>query len=521
MKKTYQEPQRRLSPYRVLFALLFLVGAGYSSVYGWNWWQEVQTIATQKPWFAAYVDVTSTPTYAFEQIGSTPNPSVVLSFIVSSHKDPCVPTWGAYYDLDQAGVTLDLDRRIARLQQQDGHVAISFGGALNDELSFNCRNEERLLEAYAAVIDRYKIDTIDLDLENRSLSHVEAAKRRAQVIAKLQQSRRSENKPLAVWLTLPVTPHGLTEEGTNVVAQMLAQGVDLAGVNVMTMNYGESRTDGDSMDEASQKALTETHRQLGILYKQAGFSLNSSSLWRKIGATPMIGQNDIARERFTLEDAQNLNRFARDRKVGRMSMWSANRDVECSDNYVDVKVVSDGCSGVSGEPYAFTQALSQSFDGDLAQSSTLITQDDPDANQQIVDDPETSPYQIWFEKGTYVKGSKVVLRGHVYEAKWWTRGDLPDNPVLQSWETPWQLIGPVLEGEKPIPQATLPTGTYPEWNSTTVYQAEDRVLFDNIPYEAKFWNQSQSPDSSVYNPDSSAWQPLTQLEIEEILEETK
>ena len=64
----------------------------------------------------------------------------------------------------------------------------------------------------------------------------------------------------------------------------------------------------------------------------------------------------------------------------------------------------------------------------------------------------------------YLEGEKVVRHHNVYEAKWWTKGDVPDNPVLQSWETPWNLIGPVLPGEKPIPQPTVPKDTYPSWS---------------------------------------------------------
>ncbi len=41
-----------------------------------------------------------------------------------------------------------------------------------------------------------------------------------------------------MWLTLPVSPNGLTADGLRVVDQMLSAGVDLAGVNGMTMDFG-------------------------------------------------------------------------------------------------------------------------------------------------------------------------------------------------------------------------------------------------------------------------------------------
>lgn len=515
------ESGRRLSPWRVLTALLIMIGLVYGTTLGLDRRRESEFVTTHKPWFAAYVDVTSTPTYAFEQLGSTETPDAVLAFIVSSASDSCTPTWGTYYTMDEAGVSLDLDRRIARLQQQGGRIAVSFGGALNSELSLGCTDADMLFDAYKSVIERYSINTIDLDLENQSLRDVEASERRAAVIARLQEQYRKDGKNLAVWVTLPVAPQGLTQEGTDAVARMLSNGVDIAGVNLMTMDYGASRKQDQTMFEASEQALIETHRQLGVLYNQAGINLNSESLWRKIGATPMIGQNDIVNEVFTLEDAENFNIFSRDRGIGRMSMWSANRDIPCGENYVDVKIVSDSCSGVKTPKLGFTKSLSDGFDGDLAQNANILTTEDPESNVHAADDPERSPYQIWQETGAYSKGVKVVWHGNVYEAKWWTKKDLPDNPVLQAWETPWQLVGPVLSGEKPIQQPTLLKGTYPKWSGRTVYEGGDRILFEGVPFQAKWWNQGESPAASVFaNSGDSPWVPLTQSQIKDILEES-
>lgn len=511
------QPKRRLSVFRVAIAVLIIVGLSYSTSQSFEQWQETGFISDFEPWFAAYVDVTSTPSYSFEKPSSDEAQDVVLSFIVSSHTEPCVPTWGGYYTMDEAAVSLDLDRRIARLQQQGGRIAVSFGGAVNSELALLCTDDDLLFDAYKSVIERYNINTIDLDLENTGLTDREAAKRRADVVAKLQADYLSRDEHLAVWLTLPVAPHGLTIDGTDAVAQILESGVDLAGVNVMTMDYGGSKDERDSMFEASRKALTETHRQIGVLYEQAGISLSSGSVWKKIGATPMIGQNDVLNEIFTLEDARALNQFAQEKGVGRMSMWSANRDIPCGENYVDVKVVSDVCSGVEAPTYSFTKTLATGFDGDLMQNANMITVEDPEATIQIKDNPDTSPYQIWEETGMYLKGTKVVWHGNVYEAKWWTKKDLPDNPVLQAWETPWQLIGPVLEGDKPIEPPRLPKGTYPQWSGKVIYDRGDYVLFEGTPYQAKWWNQGQSPAAAASNPDSSPWVPFTEAQVVEIL----
>lgn len=513
---TNSVPVKRLSIVRLLIVLCGIAGLGYIGFHSAATWEETATTTPYEAWFAAYVDVTSTPTYSFEkQAFSTVPNDAVLAFIVADSEQPCTPTWGGYYTMKEAAESLDLDRRIARLQQQGGKIAISFGGALNSELALVCTDEVALTDAYKSVIDRYNVTTIDLDLENESLRNAEAGVRRANVIAALQKEYKEKGGDLIVWLTLPVTPQGLSKEGTDAVAQFLLSGVDLAGVNVMTMDYGESRGAKQTMFEASREAVIQTYRQLGILYERAGINISSVSLWKKIGATPMIGQNDVISEVFTLEDATLFNTFLRERGIGRMSMWSANRDIPCGENYVDVKVVSDVCSGVTSPVFAYKEALGAGFTGDLMQQAKMVVE--IATTTSVVDDPKTSPYQIWRDTGIYVKGTKVVWHGNVYEAKWWTKNDLPDNPVLQAWETPWQLIGPVLKTDKPMEQLVLPSYIFPVWSGQAVYDAGARVMFDGGAFRAKWWNQGESPAASASNPDSSPWIPLTQEQISEIL----
>ena len=473
-------------------------------------------LAPFTPWFAAYVDVTSVPAYSFEkQSVTTVSNDVVLAFIVADTEYPCEPTWGTHFTMDAAAEQLDLDRRIARLQQQGGKIALSFGGALNKELGLACTDAEMLGKAYHSVIDRYNVSTIDLDLENESLTDSAAQERRATVIATLQHQYKAQGKNLVVWLTLPGATSGLAKEGTDAVSAMLAAGVDIAGVNVMVMDFGTSKDGQQTMSEASEQSLREVHRQLGILYKKSGTSVSDVSLWAKLGATPMIGQNDVVDEVFTLDDAVALNQFAHEQGLGRMSMWSANRDIPCGENYADRKVVSDVCSGVTTPPYTFGATLRTGFIGDLMQQATMITTSDP--HDLEADDSKTSPYQIWNENGIYTKGTKVVWRKHVYEAKWWSKNDTPDNPVLQAWETPWQLIGPVLSTDKPMEQVVLPPGMFPKWQGQSVYDAGDRVFFEGVAFRAKWWNQGESPAAAAANPESSPWIPLTQEQVQELL----
>ena len=200
-------------------------------------------------------------------------------------------------------------------------------------------------------------------------------------------------------------------------------------------------------------------------------------------------------------------------------MWSLNRDTTCGPNYVDLKRVSDACSGIDQGDVKFADVLSEGFVGQIDSVAGVVTTAEPQDPAEDLDDPETSPYPIWNPEFAYLAGSKVVWYRNVYEAKWWNRGELPDNPVLNEWETPWTLIGPVLEGEKPVEIPTLPYGVYPEWEGTEIYDRGARILFEEAAYEAKWWTQGDSPAAYAAGPDSSPWTPVRLDEINEILDE--
>ena len=301
---------------------------------------------------------------------------------------------------------------------------------------------------------------------------------------------------------------------------MLAAKVPLAGVNGMTMDYGVP-IDG-SMANESELALTALQQQIQAAYHTAGTDLSDAQSWQLVGATPMIGQNDIAGEIFGLADAQQLTSFAQTHKLGRMSMWSANRDKSCGPNYPDVHVVSDACSGVdqtagqfagifqefqTGQPVAAVPTVS------VDPSAAVSTAQSAAAGSRAVaepDDPATSPYAIWNVNQAYPKGTKTVWHHNVYQAKWYSIGDQPDLPVSTADQTPWTLVGPVLPGDHPAPLQTLAPGTYPDWNATDVYVAGSRVLQDGVGYQARYWTQGDVPGAVPQSPtETSPWELIT------------
>jgi chitinase len=506
----------RLSVWRVTVAAVVGVAVVGAAVWGGMAWKAEAQGSGVTPVFAPYVDATATPEYPFEQSSDSAAQDVVLSFVTTPHGGGgCQPSWGGAYSLSAASTALDLDRRIDRLRRQGGDVAVSFGGQAGTELALDCPTVADLESAYASVVKRYALSTIDLDIENAALSDSASVTRRADAVAKLQKERRADKHPLSVWLTLPVGRDGLQRDGQAVVTAMLRAGVDLAGVDAMTMDYGTTLSSGESMASIAEGSLQAVHGQLDALYQRQGERLTSQQLWGKVGATPMIGQNDTVGEVFTLADARKLNGFAHANDLGRLSMWSLNRDQGCSTNYPDTSVVSDACSGVVQRGAGFAAALGKGFHGKIADAAAAVTKPTSiPTPTTTADDPATSPYPIWNDTTPYPGGSKIVWHHEVYQAKWWTQGDVPDDPAAASEVTPWELIGPVLPGETPAPQPTLAAGTFPAWSASLSYPAGTRVMQAGVAYQAKWWTQGDDPSHQSGNPSTpSPWQPLTLQQV--------
>jgi hypothetical protein len=118
-------------------------------------------------WFAPYVDVTLTPTYAFQSPAANPVNGVFLAFIVAQPSSACTPSWGGYYNLDEADSELNLDARIAQVQSESGHPMISFGGQANTELAVSCTSVSALTAAAQRQQSRHADPRLRLQRQRR------------------------------------------------------------------------------------------------------------------------------------------------------------------------------------------------------------------------------------------------------------------------------------------------------------------------------------------------------------------
>ena len=247
------------------------------------------------------------PTPSLRELSAEGNlRAFTLAFITASG---CKAMWFNTFD-PRDGFGLD---QINAIRRAGGDVKISFGGATGIELAQACSTVDSLVAEYQAVVTAYSLRHIDMDIEGGATADQTSVDRRSQALRRLQRA----NPGLRVSLTLPVLPEGLTADGFGVVRSARDAGVDIDVVNVMAMDYNR---DGDYGDLAVQ-AAESTFNQLKELFPDR----SDAAVWRMVGVTPMLGQNDDGRI-YDADDARQLVSFARSQDLGLLAFWEMTRD---------------------------------------------------------------------------------------------------------------------------------------------------------------------------------------------------
>lgn len=284
--------------------------------------------------FAPYVDVSQEPHDLPEISRASGVRFFSLAFIVDGGQ--CQASWFGKGLLARENALAPM---IAGLRALGGDVIVSFGGAEGSELARNCQTAAALARQYQAVIDKYRLTMVDLDIEGGSLADHAVVDRRNAALASIQAA----NAGLRVSYTLPVLPGGLRQDSLDLLKNARSNGLAVRVVNLMTMDYGPP-ADPQTMGQNAIGAARNTVAQL-----------RANGLSAAVGIIPMIGLNDTRPEVTTVKDARQILEWALGSPgVGRMSMWSVGRDRPCPGG---LAVVSPTCSGVAQREWEFSEAL--------------------------------------------------------------------------------------------------------------------------------------------------------------------
>ncbi len=296
--------------------------------------------------FAPYVDTQLYPPFDLSATAkATGAKEFNLAFVVSAGGS-CTPKWGGVTDLNGNPVT----QQIGAFRTAGGDVRVSFGGANGMELGQACTSATALADAYQKVIDSYALTKVDFDIEGGAIADQASNTRRAQAIGILQKKAADKGKELDISLTLPVTTEGLDHNGQEFLKNAKGNGLTNATVNIMAMDYGPAYT--GNMGDYAISAAKGTQATLKSL-----FGLTDAQAWKRLVVTPMIGQNDVQGEVFTLADAEKLVEFAKEKHLGGLSVWSGTRDKQCPQG--QTQWADATCSSILQQPLAFSKEFAK------------------------------------------------------------------------------------------------------------------------------------------------------------------
>lgn len=321
--------------------------------------------------FVPYKDITlnanwqTNPPQATDLVGLSSTSGAkafTLAFIVSANNS-CSAAWGGYdaFSLKSGFGVNEVQNFVAR----GGEITISFGGANGTDLSVVCGTEQ-LAQIYNQVIDMYKPTRLDFDIEGALIQNHQAIDK---MLTAIDMVTRHSTNPVEISFTLPALPQGLTPEGVAVLNKLAQKQVNFKGINIMAMDYGTyAAPNPAAMGQYAIDAATATQKQI-----RAAFPMkNEADAWGMVEVTPMIGVNDVWHydrnpaepEFFTVEDAENLVKFAKEKGLGRVSMWSIDRDKRCDQKYASpscsgMKMVNDQAVYAQGADYEFSKVLSK------------------------------------------------------------------------------------------------------------------------------------------------------------------
>ena len=195
-----------------------------------------------------------------------------------------------------------------------GNLILGFGGASGPYLEEACTDENQLFNIIDKVIQDTGSKRIDFDVEGQHILDTNANARRSHVLARLQ----NKYPGLYISLTLATWINGMNTQSLGVINETLAAGVTISRVNIMTMDFGpQSKMLGQLCIQAAQSTL----KQLKAIYPNK----TDSQIYGMMGITPMIGTNDDDTT-FTLNDAEQVARFAKENGVGLLAFWAFQRD---------------------------------------------------------------------------------------------------------------------------------------------------------------------------------------------------
>jgi len=248
-----------------------------------------------------------------------------------------------------------------------------------------------------------------------------------------------------------VTPiRFVTSEGNSTLFEAVDDIVNLGYVDLAVRRIDIIDTNNDGVsDVALEIKLID-----GILEPIEEVVLSSSSSVENV--LPTFSSSSFSSSLFSSTQSSSAN-----------SSFSSISFSSSSQNSSSSMVIMNTSSSSDNNSTSSSSVVSSSSSSDSSQSSS-----------------EAAPiYDEYNSTKAYTAGDRVAYEGVVYEAKWWTKGETPNDEIGTS---AWKRITPI-DG-------------YLEYQNSKIYNVGDRVYYAGILYEAKWWIQGVEPSDLADGP---------------------
>ena len=317
---------------------------------------------------------------------------------------------------------------IKDIKSKGRHVIVSVGGANGRIVIDSEKASDKFASSLIEIIKEYGFEGVDIDLEGSAVSGTE-------YIASGLRKAHDEFGDDFIITMAPETYYMHKAEGLMGAYYRLATKIK----DILTICYPQFYNAGGDIGYndfnaryPSQSFITS----LATMYIENGLRPDQMAIGvpaaASAGGTGYISTDALKEVINSLVYKKELDGFTppREYKTLRGVMtWSINWDG--TQNYAWGKSMSELMDSLP-----IVDRGSERPEQDEKKSDATDDKES-DNTSDSSEDEGTGDIPAWDSSKAYFKGDRVVYKGKIYEAKWWTQGDIPDE---QDQWGPWKYI---------------------------------------------------------------------------------
>ena len=333
---------------------------------------------------------------------------------------------------------------IKNLKSKGQHVIISVGGAYGAIVINSKTAADKFASSLSTIIKEYGFEGVDIDLEGSAVSGTE-------YIASGLRKLHDEFGDDFIITMAPETYYMHKAEGLTGAYYRLAIEIK----DILTICYPQFYNAGSDIgygdffarypSQSFITSLASMYIENGLRPDQLAIGVPAAS---SAGGSGYISTDDLKEVINSLVYKRQLDGFTPPRRYTNLRgvmTWSINWDG--TQNYAWGKSMSELMHNLpisEGEDIEEPEEESNESDDSHNSDDSHDSDDNKDSDDNTDSDKEEMDVDgipAWDESKVYFRGDKVVYSGKIYEALWWTKGEIPEENCNEG--QPWKYIGNV------------------------------------------------------------------------------